>query len=133
MLLVSNTVPVLRISILTPYAGSFLPVTLEQLAREQGVLFVDKVTPCTAKNATAIANATVNALMSRATGSDTHQCIINVFGTELTTASFAMYTFSASVFMQAVALVSVSSVADHGIFIRHPKHLFLSDIYRDLA
>ncbi|ESZ99119.1 hypothetical protein SBOR_0529 [Sclerotinia borealis F-4128] len=94
--------------------GSFLPVTLEQLARERGVLFIDKVTPCTAKNATAIATATVNALLSRAEGSDTHQCIINVFGTELTTASFAMYTFSASVFMQALALVSVSSVADHG-------------------
>ncbi|TGO50723.1 hypothetical protein BOTNAR_0382g00090 [Botryotinia narcissicola] len=93
--------------------GSFLPVTLEQLASEQGVLFTDKITPCTAKNATAIANATVNALMSRAEGSDTHQCIINVFGTELTTASFAMYTFSISVFMQALALVSVSSVADH--------------------
>lgn len=102
---------------LTQYTGSFLPVTLEQLAREQGVLFTDKITPCTAKNATAIANATVNALMSRAEGPDTHQCIVNVFGTELTTASFAMYTFSASVFMQALALVSVSSVADHGMFV----------------
>ncbi|QSZ33567.1 hypothetical protein DSL72_005135 [Monilinia vaccinii-corymbosi] len=94
--------------------GSFLPVTLEQLAREQGVLFADKVTPCTARNATAIANATVNALMSRSKGADTHQCVINVLGTELTTASFTMYTFSASVFLQALALVSVSSVADHG-------------------
>lgn len=124
MLLVSNNFPTLGIMKLTRYTGSFLPVTLEQLAREQGVLFIDKVTPCTAKNVTAIANATVNAtvnvLMSRAEGSDTHQCIINVFGTELTTASFAMYTFSASVFMQALALVSVSSVADHGTFVTNP-------------
>ncbi|KAM3077098.1 Autophagy protein 22 [Clarireedia jacksonii] len=94
--------------------GSFLPVTLEQLARDQGVLFTDKTTPCTAKNVTHVANATVNALLKRAGGPDTHQCVVNVFGVELTTASFAMYTFSLSVFMQALALVSVSSVADHG-------------------
>ncbi|RQM07838.1 hypothetical protein DH86_00000718, partial [Scytalidium sp. 3C] len=29
--------------------GSFLPVTLEQLARDRGVFFSDKSTPCTAK------------------------------------------------------------------------------------
>ncbi|PQE29007.1 MFS transporter family protein [Rutstroemia sp. NJR-2017a BBW] len=94
--------------------GSFLPVTLEQLAREQGVLFTDKTTSCTAKNVTQVVNATANALLKRAGEPDTHQCIVNIFGTELTTASFAMYTFSFSVFMQALALVSVSSVADHG-------------------
>jgi UMF1 family MFS transporter len=102
---------------LTTTSGSFLPVTLEQLAREQGVLFTDKATSCTAKNVTQVANATANALLKRAGEPDTHQCIVNVFGAELTTASFAMYTFSFSVFMQALALVSVSSVADHGMFL----------------
>jgi UMF1 family MFS transporter len=42
------------------------------------------------------------------------QCVIRVFGTEVTTASFAMYTFSVAVFVQALVLVSFSSVADHG-------------------
>jgi UMF1 family MFS transporter len=47
------------------------------------------------------------------------QCVIRVFGTEITTASFAMYTFSVAVFIQAVALVSFSAVADHGRYLRH--------------
>lgn len=71
--------------------------------------------------------------MSRAEGSDTHQCIINVFGTELTTASFAMYTFSVSVFMQALALVSVSSVADHGMFASNFITYLKSDSFQVLG
>ncbi|RMD40271.1 hypothetical protein DV735_g4858, partial [Chaetothyriales sp. CBS 134920] len=42
------------------------------------------------------------------------QCIVNLFGHELTTASFAMYTTSVAVFVQALALVSFSSLADYG-------------------
>lgn len=53
-------------------------------------------------------------LLSRAAEEDKNQCIVNVFGVEITTSSFAMYTFSIAVFVQALALVSFSSVADHG-------------------
>lgn len=94
--------------------GSFLPVTLEQLARERGVLWSDKSTSCMAKaieTATA-AGATAASLTKRA--DDNNQCIIRPFGFEMTTASFAMYTFSIAVLVQALALISFSSFADHG-------------------
>jgi MFS transporter, UMF1 family len=99
-------------------AGSFLPVTLEQLARERGVLWSDKITPCIAKAASNDGTshvASAASLLMRATEQkDNGQCVIRVFGTEVTTASFAMYTFSVAVFVQALVLVSFSSVADHG-------------------
>lgn len=42
------------------------------------------------------------------------QCIVKILGMEVTTASFAMYTFSIAVFVQALVLISFSSIADHG-------------------
>jgi MFS transporter, UMF1 family len=87
--------------------GSFLPVALEQLARENGVLWSDRTTPCTSSAASRL-------LLSRAVKEGSDQCLIRVFGAEMTTASFAMYTFSLAVFIQAIALISFSSVADYG-------------------
>ena len=93
-------------------------MTLEQLARETGVLWSDRTTSCVAKAAVENGKATVNSLLSRAAEqADNHQCIVNVLGAEITTSSFAMYTFSLAVFVQALALVSFSSVADHGSFL----------------
>ncbi|ETN36618.1 uncharacterized protein HMPREF1541_08896 [Cyphellophora europaea CBS 101466] len=90
--------------------GSFLPVVLEQLARENGVLWSDRQTPCVdTRN-----DRSGRLLMGRAEGEKNDQCLINVLGAEITTASFAMYTFSLAVLIQALALVSFSSVADYG-------------------
>jgi UMF1 family MFS transporter len=104
-----------------------LPVTLEQLARDNGVLWSDKTTPCSAKTAVKVAsavNATVAGLLTRADGRDDDQCVVYPFGSEMTTASFAMYTFSLAVLIQALSLVSFSSVADHGQFAKSlQKHL----------
>jgi UMF1 family MFS transporter len=88
-------------------AGSFLPVTLEQLAREVGVLRKDGVTPCTS------AAAAAARLGRRDDPADT-QCVIRLLGTEINTSSFALYTFSAAVFVQALTVVSISAIADHG-------------------
>ncbi|KAF2092893.1 putative MFS transporter family protein, partial [Rhizodiscina lignyota] len=90
--------------------GSFLPVTLEQSAREMGVLRSDHSVPCTAakKDARSL-------LLPRAdTSSTDNQCVIHIFGSEVNSASFAMYTFSVAVFFQAITLVSISAIADHG-------------------
>lgn len=40
--------------------------------------------------------------------------MVNFLGAEITTASFAMYTSSAAVLVQAVTLICFSSFADHG-------------------
>ncbi|RMZ90124.1 hypothetical protein DV736_g2635, partial [Chaetothyriales sp. CBS 134916] len=90
-------------------AGSFLPVTIEQLARENGVFYSDRSTPCVGAT-----TDSARRLMARATNTDNDQCIVKLLGSEMTTASFAMYTVSVAVFIQALALVSFSSLADYG-------------------
>ncbi|KAH7022594.1 autophagy-related protein 22-like protein [Ilyonectria destructans] len=81
--------------------GSFIPILLETLARENGVLLSDRKTPCGS---------------SYSKEKDDGQCIVYVLGMEINTASFAMYTFSVSVLVQALLVVSISCAADHGNF-----------------
>ena len=86
------------------FVGSFLPVTLEQLARESGVLRDDGVTPCvgpTAKDAQDVV------------------CVVNILGAWINTSSFALYSFSLAVLVQALTLVSISAIADHGMQLTH--------------
>jgi UMF1 family MFS transporter len=42
--------------------------------------------------------------------------VVNILGFEVNTASFAMYTFSISVLIQALLIISMSGAADHGRF-----------------
>ncbi|KAF3346129.1 hypothetical protein VdG2_05388 [Verticillium dahliae VDG2] len=81
--------------------GSFIPILLETLARENGVLLSDRTTPCGTSDS-----------KNKADG----QCVVYVLGAEVNTASFAMYTFSISVLVQALLVVSISCAADHGNF-----------------
>lgn len=81
--------------------GSFIPVTLEQLARENGVLQSDPSKPCPS---------------SFDPHGDKEQCLIHFLGLEINTASFVMYTFSISVLIQALLIISMSGAADHGRF-----------------
>lgn len=99
-------------------AGSFAPVTLEQLARESGVLRSDGTTPCI--QAKASANGRLAQLLVRVVSrrdDEDSQCIVRPFGRDMATSSFAMYTFSIAVFVQALVLISFSPVADYGTFI----------------
>ncbi|KAM7219269.1 putative autophagy-related protein 22 [Rhypophila decipiens] len=80
--------------------GSFIPILLESLARENGVLLSDRTSPCGSS--------------SDRSEDDDGQCIVYVLGFEINTASFAMYTFSISVLLQALLVVSISCAADHG-------------------
>jgi MFS transporter, UMF1 family len=89
--------------------GSFLPVTMEQLARESGVLFSDRTTPCTAAPKD-------SASLIRRENNDKDQCIITFLGSEITSSSFVMYTFSVAVFVQALTLISFSTFADYGVY-----------------
>ncbi|KAB8263741.1 autophagy-related protein 22-like protein [Aspergillus pseudonomiae] len=104
--------------------GSFLPITLEQMARDRGVLFSDKVTPCrtTWKAPQQLSPHEVlgqTHLNTSHQGRDVpgaSQCVVYIFGIEVNTASFAMYTFSVSVLVQAVLIISMSGAADHGTY-----------------
>lgn len=81
--------------------GSFIPILLESLARENGVLMSDPTTPCGS---------------SDSKNKDDGQCVVYVLGMPINTASFAMYTFSVSVLAQALLVVSISCAADHGSY-----------------
>ncbi|KAF2022984.1 autophagy-related protein-like protein 22 [Setomelanomma holmii] len=89
--------------------GAFLPVILEQLARENGVFFSDRTKPCVD-----IPGAGRLRLRNEAEKKESEQCMINFLGTTISTSSFAMYTFSSAVLVQALTLVCFSSFADHG-------------------
>ncbi|KAF1843895.1 autophagy-related protein 22-2 [Cucurbitaria berberidis CBS 394.84] len=99
--------------------GSFIPVTLEQLARENGVLLSDPSTPCKASRPTihpppSFSTASLEALFKP--NPEKGQCVVHILGIEINTASFAMYTFSISVLIQALLIISMSGAADHGRF-----------------
>jgi UMF1 family MFS transporter len=79
--------------------ASFIPILLESLARERGVLLSDPSKPCG---------------NSDSKTEDDGQCVVYVLGLQINTASFAMYTFSISVLLQALLVVSISCAADHG-------------------
>lgn len=84
--------------------GSFLPLTLEQLAREHGTLQTSHL-PCWRPDAP--------------DHNGDEQCVVGIFGLRINTASFAMYTFSLAVLIQALTLISFSALADYGM---QPSH-----------
>jgi UMF1 family MFS transporter len=94
--------------------GSFLPITLEQLARDRGVLLSDKITPCMAAGELPVGNSTAFARPHK--HDELPACVVYIGNIEINTASFAMYTFSLSVLVQALLIISMSGAADHGKF-----------------
>jgi MFS-type transporter involved in bile tolerance (Atg22 family) len=84
-------------------AGTYIPVTLEQLASENGVLNSDKTTPC----------------IARTNLFEDDRCVFRIFGKWVDTASFALYVFSISVLLQALVVISMSGAADHGSILRY--------------
>ncbi|KAK9465596.1 autophagy-related protein 22-like protein [Lipomyces arxii] len=75
--------------------GIYLPLLLDQLGRENSVQQNDHSVKCTS--------------------TDTN-CVVPVLGTYVDPASFALYTFSTSVFLQAITVISMSGAADRGNF-----------------
>lgn len=67
--------------------GSFIPVTLEQLARENGVLLSDKTTACGASTGPGTDLGLGSGLLLR---EEPEQCVIYIWGIQMNTASFAM-------------------------------------------
>lgn len=86
-------------------------MTLEQMARDRGVLLSDKTTPCSSTwtSSRQLGHAGTQA-------PDAGQCVIYFLGVEVNTASFALYTFSLSVLVQAILIISMSGAADHGSY-----------------
>jgi UMF1 family MFS transporter len=109
--------------------GAFIPITLEDLARASpsAVLAHDHTKSCRAHGIERSLDADSTSIFSRG---DLHdpasrkgaQCVFSLLGWEMNTASFAMYTFSISVLIQAILVVTMSGAADHG---RYRKKLLI--------
>lgn len=102
--------------------GAFIPITLEDLARASAtaVLAHDHSKPCKVTTIDIPDAAPDIRSVAKHGGA---QCVVTVLGTEINTASFAMYTFSLSVLLQALLVVTMSGAADHG---RYRKTLLVT-------
>ncbi|TKA77651.1 hypothetical protein B0A55_04622 [Friedmanniomyces simplex] len=100
--------------------GAFIPITLEDLARGSAtaVLADDHTKPCR------VPQGGVGGRDAPDTNKHgVQQCVVRILGNEVNTASFAMYTFSISVLLQALVVVTMSGAADHG---RYRKTLLIA-------
>ncbi|KAF8856992.1 MFS general substrate transporter [Acephala macrosclerotiorum] len=91
-------------------------MTLEQLARENGYLVTDPSKRCGSSSDRLPPGLSPGP-------SKEAQCVVYVLGMQINTASFAMYTFSLSVLVQSLLVVSISCAADHG---NYRKRLLLT-------
>lgn len=81
----------------------FLPICLEQFARDNGYLAPLKTERCSS------AAATTNARMTPSTA----RCVVRIAGVWIDTASFSLYVYSISVALQALTVISMGGIADH--------------------
>ncbi|CAE6429760.1 unnamed protein product [Rhizoctonia solani] len=102
--------------------ATFIPLTLEALARENGHLLGQPDVPCTPKSLPVPLPSepgpphTLPKTPAAFFQPDPNQCIIHLFGIRMASSSFAMYTFSISVLLQSLVIVSMSGAADHGSY-----------------
>lgn len=109
--------------------GTYVPILLEQFARGNAVRVDDRNVPCglplpshpPSLNAVPYNNTVPPGLMPPP--GDIHdpiqgqQCVVQVFGRfYIDTSSFALYTFSLSVLVQTLVVISMSGAADRGKF-----------------
>ncbi|KIJ62467.1 hypothetical protein HYDPIDRAFT_64175, partial [Hydnomerulius pinastri MD-312] len=77
----------------------FLPICLEQFARDNGFLQPDHIKPCSAMGDEDVA-------------SSGGRCAVKIGWLWIDTASFSLYVYSISVALQALTVISMGSVAD---------------------
>ncbi|KAH8105196.1 MFS general substrate transporter [Cristinia sonorae] len=82
----------------------FMPICLEQFARDNGFLMPDKINPCFVS-----ANITDGLSVAEATA----PCVVKLGWVWVDTASFSLYVKSIGVALQALVVISMGGIADH--------------------
>ncbi|KIJ40295.1 hypothetical protein M422DRAFT_32337 [Sphaerobolus stellatus SS14] len=90
----------------------FLPICLEQFARDNGYLLPDKTERCTSAIGITMA--------------DDVRCVVKIGWGWMDTASFSLYVYSAAVAIQALTVISMGGIADHP---PHRKPVLLTFAY----
>ncbi|KAF8261613.1 autophagy-related protein 22-like protein [Lactarius quietus] len=84
----------------------FLPICLEQFARDNGFLLPDKTIPCSSRPSPPVG----------ATDEDEARCVVKLGWAWVDTASFSLYTYSLSVALQALTVISMGGIADRASY-----------------
>ncbi|TFK68937.1 MFS general substrate transporter [Pluteus cervinus] len=84
----------------------FLPICLEQFARDNGYLMPDKTIPCSSATPAPTANGT-------ASEEPAQRCVVKLGWLWIDSASFSLYVYSISVALQALTVISMGGIADH--------------------
>ncbi|KAK7206185.1 autophagy-related protein 22 [Myxozyma melibiosi] len=95
----------------------YLPILLEQYARDNSVLTSDHSVLCHSESTNEAGDGGVVPIPGDS------RCVVSALGIYVDPASFALYTFSISVFLQAVVVISMSGAADRG---HYRKRLLLA-------
>jgi len=89
----------------------FLPICLEQFARDNGFLLPERTSPCSSLPA--------NATEPESEG----RCVVKIGWVWIDSTSFSLYVYSLSVALQALTVISMGSIADDPL---HRKRLLLT-------
>lgn len=100
----------------------FLPICLEQFARDNGYISPERTRPCSPKTPILHANMTNAARAVAGTLADAERCEVKIGWAWIDTASFSLYVYSISVALQALTVISMGGIADHP---PHRKKLLL--------
>ncbi|KAH7925805.1 MFS general substrate transporter, partial [Leucogyrophana mollusca] len=77
----------------------FLPICLEQFARDNGFVLPDRTEPCSSAS-------------SNLPATSEGRCVVKIGWAWIDTASFSLYVYSISVALQALTVISMGSIAD---------------------
>ncbi|GJE99689.1 MFS general substrate transporter [Phanerochaete sordida] len=91
----------------------FLPICLEQFARDNGYLLPDRTVPCSAANSTIPPTNTTSSDAAAAVAPEDIRCVVKLGWMWIDTASFSLYVNSMSVALQALTVISMGNIADH--------------------
>ncbi|KAJ7495983.1 autophagy-related protein 22-like protein [Mycena galericulata] len=80
----------------------FLPICLEQFARDNGFLLPDRIERCTVLSPAPEAPTEL-----------TGRCVVKIGWLWIDSASFSLYVYSISVALQALTVISMGGIADH--------------------
>ncbi|TFK51344.1 autophagy-type protein 22 [Heliocybe sulcata] len=79
----------------------FLPICLEQFARDNGYILPDRIERCASRPS------------NGADAEDGARCAVKLGWAWIDTASFSLYVYSISVFLQALTVISIGTIANH--------------------
>ncbi|KAF4622318.1 hypothetical protein D9613_009266 [Agrocybe pediades] len=87
----------------------FLPICLEQFARDNGYLLPDRTVPCSSSPASQPPDESGRADVLE----EAARCVVKIGWVWIDSASFSLYVYSISVALQALTVISMGGIADH--------------------